>query len=568
MFAALCGVAAPAWAEPPAPPDPEDAAAVVTALLDAARTHSADAAFIAALVDPGPQLDRWVHVLRPYGDLERALSGSRGVVRLDVEGDAVRVLLATAPPLTVVVREVDGTPRITAIEAPACSHCDPRQRWVEDLIAELRRHGTLRDRLQPDLELMRGDDEPDTRWETWSAALESRNHVDQAVATTLAAAEVLGTDDDVVLLRYADGSEDRWRIIPTARGWGVVYDDLAPSSPLRLSAGEARRWRKVSVRQEVGVATWAPSWRTLSGGAARVIGHHVIDAAWQPADDTVLLTVIDGTAPWAAWFQLDIDTQAVVQRWAAPLPDYGRAEVRAGPGGWRSASGDGAAALFAMGGLWTLTPGAETPVTAIERPGRLQHLTLDGATPRWVDTAGALWPTIEGLPDPGEVVALWSDGAHAEVILPDGTLRRSRADAWRDPVPACSGGATAAARRPSDGAWLVVCAAGDTAFAVVHQPGDVVVPYGERAWGGTVAAWSGTGRRLAVAAPPDLGAGVLVWDLLDDEPDLTLDQPGAAKAVFSPDDERLITVSEAGLAVAWDLGLARRARAVRVVQAR
>jgi hypothetical protein len=38
--------------------------------------------------------------------------------------------------------------------------------------------------------------------------------------------------------------------------------------------------------------------------------------------------------------------------------------------------------------------------------------------------------------------------------------------------------------------------------------------------------------------------------------------------VFSPDDERLITVSEAGLAVAWDLGLARRARAVRVVQAR
>jgi hypothetical protein len=548
-------------------PDPAAAAAIVTALLEAARTHSADAAFIAATVDPGPQLDRWLHVLRPYGDLERALNSSRGVVRVDVEGDAVRALLATAPPLAVVVRDVEGTLRITAIEAPACSHCDPRQRWVEDLIAEVRRHGTLRDRLQPDLELMRGDDEPDSRWETWSAALESRLHVDQAVAAALAGAEVLGTDDDVVLLRYADGAEDRWHIIPTARGWGVVYDDLAASSPLRLSAGEARRWRKVQVRQEVGVATWAPSWRTLTGGAGQVIGHRVVDAAWQPADDTVLLTVLDGTAPWGAWFQLDVDRREVTARWPAPLPDYGRAEVRAGPGGWRAASGDGAAALYAMGGMWTLTPAAEAPVVAVDRPGRVKTLILDGPTPRWVDNEGDLWPAIDGLGPVGEVVALWSDGRAAEVVLPDGAVRRSGPAGWRDPVPACPGGATAAARRPSDGAWLVVCAAGDAAFAIVHQPGDVVVGYGERAWGGTVAAWSGTGRRLAVAAPPDLGAGVLIWDLLDDEPDLTLDLPGVAKAVFSPDDDRLITVSEAGLAILWDLGLARRARAVRVVAA-
>lgn len=518
------------------------APALVADLLERARVHALDRVWIDAhVVAPSDSAAaRWRAALAPLGPLERTLAAtvSAGAPELDPRG--VRVALDATPPIDAIIVDRDGEARLLTLEASSCSHCDPRHRWVEGVIADVRRHGTLRDRLQPDLELLRSPETPLSRWETWAPLQEVHLRVDQDVARRIASARVLGTDADVVYLRYADGAEDRWRIVPSPRGWGVSYDDLPATSPLVLGPVEARRWRRVGPRQEAAVATWGPSWQPRYGAAVSV-GHDVLAGAFQPGDDTVQLVVVDAVAPWAGVFRVDPAHQEVLERLAVPLPDYGRgARLVAGPGLARAAVGDDDAIVAAMGGVWRARAGE---IVALGRADTPDAIALGADAPAILRT--------EGSP---RVLAGWREGDAEETVTADGVvhvLHDGVATTW----PTCGGRATAAARRASDGVWLVACDRGARAtFALVSRP--VVSHWGPDGGGGAVAAWSTTGRWLVFDAPE----GLVVWDLLVQKPSLLLPVRDVVAASFRADDGALLTVDRRGEAMVWDLLQAAPAR--------
>ena len=60
---------------------------------------------------------------------------------------------------------------------------------------------------------------------------------------------------------------------------------------------------------------------------------------------------------------------------------------------------------------------------------------------------------------------------------------------------------------------------------------------------------------------------MLLWDLLRDAPDVLVDLPSVTHAAFSPDDDRLLTLTTDGMATVWNLSATRRANAVRIVRA-
>jgi hypothetical protein len=576
----------------------EAARALAEEIVRHARGHRLDRDALTRFIHPGPSESsylRWKEALRPYGPVEQVLAASRGVLHIAGGPGYVRVVLDTLPVLSLVLEDPGEGLRVSGIEATTCVDCDERRRFVLDLLADVRRRGELGDRLQPDLELItRGGSGADVggRWDYWSVAAEDRLRTDLDVVRRLASARVLSSEGEIVTLGWDSGATDTWRVVPTRRGWAVVYDDLGPDSPLRLPASDVRQWRKLSTRQEAAVATWQPLWRPTGLGAGRVVGQRAIGGTWDPHDETLLLTLFDREIPWAAVMRVDPSTGDVMERVALPLPDqqeqrYVGQVVR--PPLMVTDATLTHLSIGVLGRIWSLDRAAGA-VTELGRVKNLTALTLgrDGST-RWVGADGALAPAIPDAPNLGEVVAFHveaGDPTRFEAVLADGRLASwppeapppPPAPATRPPeeaapppavfTPACPSHAVAAARRPEDGSWLVACGPEDAvAFVIVWEPGRAPEAWGTEgapASSTAAAAWSPSGRYVAVPAPADLEASVVVWDLLSERPDVVVGVERPRSVAFSPDGSELLVVDERGQAVLWSLDAARRRASVRL----
>lgn len=419
----------------------EDAASLAEELIERAASHNVDAAWIDAHMLTTPSTaarERWVHLLRPFGPTDLVLGSCHGSTAVVTGPDYVRVVLECRPTLSVVVRQVEGAPRIAAIEATACTQCDERTRFVVDLIADVRRDGELGEHLKPDFELVPADrKDAGSKWESWSALEEARLRADHDVAATLAGAEVVRLEDETVHLKLPDGDEDTWHVISTPRGWAVVYDDLAGSSPLRLSTLESRRWKKASVRQEAAVQTWTPVWRALDGGVGTLIGHHALAATFDPADEIVVAVLLDREVPYAAVAEVDPSTNTVLRRWNIPLPD-GQDPVQLIDGipPERVAFDPTTrkVALAAFGRIWVVDRAADS-VRELTRAKGVTALSWspDTSTFVWVGRGGVVSPvpsTWRGTPTAPDAVGLHVQRAALTTVSGDGAITQ-----WWPPPP-------------------------------------------------------------------------------------------------------------------------------------
>ena len=253
----------------------------------------------------GPRLAHWREVLREDGPAFRALHAARGIAWVSEGPDHHRVVLDSAPLLSLVLNEHDEIVALEHLVHPLFRATTLRRRPHRGC-APTWRAGS---RLHPDLEL-------------WSAASQrlalgrdpcvpyagrpEHRHGDLGTI-------VLSDTEDLVEIRYPDGTTDTWRAHWLGNRWALDYDALSPSSPLRIGPQDTRRWRRLSHRQAIARRTWRPSWAIVDHGVGRSIGHHAVGATFSADGRTVLVATQDLDRAQSALFRS-------IQRPRSPRP--------------------------------------------------------------------------------------------------------------------------------------------------------------------------------------------------------------------------------------------------------
>lgn len=554
----------------PAHAAPATPSALADALLTATRHGQIDDTWVRAHIEPTDDADvaRWADLLAPERPIEATLRGCRGVVTVDAPsaaGTASAVRLDCDPPLVLFAAPADDGWRLRSLGLAGCLECGAHEAFVRGLIAEVGRRGHLGGRLMPGVELIT---DADGRWDYWSATIAARQHADHTVAREIGGATVVSVEDDVVRLRYPNGLEDLWRIVPGPRGWAVSYDDLPSSSPLHLAALEARRWRRPSWRAETALSTWEPVWQA-QGELSLTVGPFIEALAVHPADDTIVAVLVDRAVPMVAVVELDPSIRAVVQRRLLPVPDLDdvaeptvrvRVRVATDPTTRK-------VAVAARTRLFVVDLDAGT-TTDLGKAREVEALAWGPGGPWWIDGDHRLHAPpdqVASHPPLGQVLALHVDADRIEVLQADGvrlTWRRAAPEIVERAETCGEVGATHAALRPDDDGWLVACAPGaPSPWVTLRDPGGTVEP-GPADGAGPLA---GSGRRVALVAPQASDGSVLIWDRMTERPEVLLPGPHPSGLVWSADGDALWVIGPDGTAVAWDLAAARRAHAVRTV---
>ena len=557
--------------------DPHRAEELAIALAAAADSHHLeDVGLQFLMVEPGtPIYERWAFAFRPFGPLETTLAGSRGVLQVAAVGPQTRIVLDTLPRLSLLMAPSATGLRLVAIEPTTCDRCSEPERFVRDLVADVQRRGSLGDRLQLDVELISRAISDAAKWDAWAAAAEGRNQANQALARDLAGITLASVEGDVVTVRWPNGAVEPWTIRMTPRGPAIDVDLLSETSPLRLSSGDAKRFRKSEERQSEATATWEPMWRPVARGAATWLGDHVLAGGFDPLDDHVALVAWNEDIPWAAVLQVDPETRGLGSRVTIALPeDLSPTRIFSGPGAPRAAFDPWLrSAVVSLRGRLFAVPFDQGISKNISQTSGIGAVGFDAAAqPVWIDGDGVLH-TADGAETlaVGAAVGVHVAETGGEAVRADGTLVRwSTEGELSEPIALCerdegstTPAATAATRHPIEGSWLVVCGPQTgTAFARWDAPTGVVHRVPGRIGNGRAVAWSPDGRWFAVPADDDLEAGVVVWDTEADAPALLLGERTSVNAAFSAHGHRLLTVDIDGRALVWDLDLAFRHHAV------
>jgi hypothetical protein len=540
-------------------------------LMAAARRGSAESWLRRWTPDDGRRL-QWRQVLASDSATVSTLRHARGVLHISEGPDYQRAVLDTLPPLSLVMR---GEQAVT-LEPTTCVDCGERERFVLDLLAEVGRYGSLRDRLLPGVELditTAMAEEPRLRSEHWPSMIALRHATDRALATRLAGATVVGVEDDVVTLRLPDGRADTWAVVWREGRWLIDYTRLAEDSPLRLDRSAARRWRYISTRQEALVEGWTPSWHTVAGGVGERVAQDASLARFDPWDDTVWVVMHELDPAETAVFHVDPIAQTVLARHPLPARSL-RGNWRAGPWRerWRAALSPNGHAMLLTGhsGVWVLDTRTGKRVTV----GNSREVSAvawgTGAASgqvAWGREAGEVYVTnAEGrrreLSAGIWTLGLVTDGATTSAVGTDGRVLLWQGDDRKPETFArtCGGEATAASARP-DGAWLVVCGPRANRTWEVHGPLGGPGEYGGyQGAGGTVAAWNPDGTELLTASPE--GVGAVLWDLRSEQPLLAFGYRAFREASFNSTGDRILTVDDAGDVVVWDVARLRARHAI------
>lgn len=551
--------------------------------------------WLLAHVDPGPvgwtaeRQARWRDVLRPDGPLAQVLAEAddpQAVVQAlpagpdGTHGPAApagrEVVLLTRPPLALTVHDgAAGGPHLARLEVTTCVRCGPRERFVADLLAEVRRHGRLGTRLLPDHELdLRSHVAADSgdRNGNLAGALAQRHRHDAALVDLLEGAVVAGEERGVVRVRYPDGRVDTWRITRDG-GWRVVYGDLAPDSPLRLDADARRAWWRTATAEDAAHEGWQPSWQPVDRGAGVVVGHEAAGFGLSPLDGTVWIAVADLDRTTAGLFHVDPDRRTVDARRGVDMPSR-RANLR-WEGSWYDAltvavePASGRAALAMPGHFDTVLPEGPAVPSPSLRPEPIVALAWGEDDAR--DTLVVAWAdgrvehgdaVLQAPPDTGVPIAVALDTLGVELVTDRGAVLRQTTDGLTVTHAVCDGDAHGAARRARDGAWWIAC--GPTARAgAALVPGfrGEATPHGDTPGASRAVAWDASGTRVVTPAPAGHRAALLVLDLLDGTVVAALgraDHP-VRTAAFDPGDEHVVGLLEDGTVIRWDLVEARRA---------
>lgn len=558
-----------------------EAEALVLELLGAARDDVLDLAWVEDHVDPGPSgwtpraFEAWSRLTVPGSSIRGLLARSPGPAHVAVGDGPIRVVLDGLPLLSVVLRDGPEGLRVAGIEPTTCVGCDERTRFAMDLVADVRRRGSLAPRLVPGLDLDVATWlglNPPLRESRWVAALGTYLQGDATVADRIGGAVVFGVEDDRVRLRYADGTEDHWRLTwSEGLGWRVAYEALAPTSPLRLDADEVPSWRRSEDARRHGLETWRPAGVPTVDGAGRRLGEAAVGAGFVALDDLVVIASLSLDRTMSAMFRVEPASGEVLAR--VPLPVEDDRRVLRPVEGWAT--------------RWPFALRRDGRRAAVGTPVGVVEVDLDAGTTRVVRDAGATVTALAWTPD-GHLAFALADGtvevgatslkpsvggapialdvgahgvswvtASGWVVTLDGPEGSGAPRARR----ACEPTAVGADLRARDGTWIVACGPGATAghVRIPWYDGEAEA-YGDTGQPGPAAVgWSEDGDRYVVARP---GGGLVVWNDRAERAEAAFGQETMQGAAFSADGAHLLGVSTKGDVMWWHLPTARRLHGV------
>jgi hypothetical protein len=497
---ALLAVVAIAWWWPgpslaARPPDPDDARTIVSLLVDAIANQAVGADDIYRYFVPAERgfekIDRrrLFEALCATGPLGAVLAHDRPEVAATVVGpDYVRVVLATEPHLSFLVRRSGGEALISRWELTSCTDCREPVRFVADALAAIRDRDERRFVPGIDLFVAGGGAHEDEGFWRWRLAFQVRNFSAGYLRHVARHAEVLDLDIDGVRVDLNDRVET-WPVRYEDGQWMLDYDALPPDSKLRLDASELSLWEDEAKIREKALAWWTPWDRKLpDGGVLRAMGS--IGVGYDPLADRWLVALERLDQRLAGLVALDTDG-LVEQRWAFPNPAAepgGR--VHGWLGGWKLTFSSNAQRLFLSGfdrwWLLDIRPDGTTREMAVGNAGAAAAAWSPGGDLlAWADERGSvhLYEAVHGeertarsvpgtagevvglafSPGGGRLLALWGNGA----------LRDLRAPSL-DPGPlqatACRGAALGLAFVPLSGVAIARCDAMRVPVALTRVP--------------------------------------------------------------------------------------------------
>lgn len=549
---------------------PDPAAELVADVLEQ-LPRGISRAWIEEHVDPGPSgwtdtaLAAWADLLDAEGPLAKAVSAGADVVHVEPGSKGPLVVVDTSPPLAVQLAQLDDTLEIASIRATSCTDCAPRVRWARDLGLAVRHGVSLGDRLRPGLELDITAHLAANRalvGQKWSAFLDLYLHHDHAVAAAVGGAHVRGVRGEVVDVRYPDGRVDTWRIVPDpTMGWRLDYASLAPDSPLRLDGAEARRWRRDSTVRRVRADTWE-AHGALADGLGRRLGEGATGLGVDVRDDTVIIAAIDLDQTLAGTFRVDPVDGAVTGRVDLPIhrqrvlldgrPWHVRWPASLHPRADRFAvtTPDGVRVVDLTEGESRSAGAWPAEVTALGWRG--DEVVVALADRRLV--AGA---DVVPLPSRGAPVAVHAVGDRFEVVTDAGEVVVA-GDAPRIHAEVCDGDAVAAARRPSDGTWAVLCGPTARAHHALIAVAEASPPrrVGDRGVAGGAIDWHPDGHHLVA---PTVDGVMGLWRRADGDVVATFSTEPLHALAFSADGDHLAGLDPHGRVGWWSLPEIRQA---------
>ncbi|MCB9758253.1 MAG: hypothetical protein H6739_00295 [Alphaproteobacteria bacterium] len=419
--------------------------------------------------------------LSPGAALRTALDQGGAVAGVVRGPDYLRVVLDGDPTATLVVRREGSTTVIDRVEISACGLCEEPERFVVDLLADVKRQGVASHRLVAGIELWVADapeDDPD-----WRAALHRRDTEAGYLAFLLDGAQVLGVSGDRVRVSVRDpdriGAEEpfrteTWPVIYLDGRWGVHYAELPEDSALRLAPDDIDRWLRDAVISQAAVRYWRP--RMIEQGAATLIADDVLFLAPRPVQGDLLLYTQDLRRSRAFVALLDPDSGEVTRRIRMPVLSR---QVAVFPAQWRdmfvgalSPSGQ-LLAIAVHDRLWlvdlpsgrlltSLRTGPAVTSLAFAPDGRWLAVGDERGSVQLLDVAEAAWGGRYWPKAARTAHALtWENPEQLLVLWEDGELARLRAPDLAEPEPlgvACCGAVRSMALAPSSGVLMVGCA--------------------------------------------------------------------------------------------------------------
>ncbi len=266
-------------------------------------------------------VERVTQELAPGQRLSRGVLAGRSAVLGVVEGpDYLRVVMQGSPWTTVVVSGGQEA-RIRTLEMSTCGLCEEPERFVRDLLVDVRVRGDGSHRLLPGVELelgahLNGDVERATEW---LAAWQARHVTAGYTRWLLEQAHVAGSAGSWVEVAWGDESE-QWPLVYVGGRWQVEYGALEEHSRLKLSWADVELWKDYQYLEAARVRWWLPLWWEQSGGT--LVAKDLLFVAPRPAQGDLLVYSHDVGRRFAHLALLDPDSGEVLGAFELPtLPE-------------------------------------------------------------------------------------------------------------------------------------------------------------------------------------------------------------------------------------------------------
>ena len=323
------------------PPDLDRSERLVSALIEASSAGAIAPDRIDEWIRP-PVVEGWSRERRqvwaegmsrrlsPEGDIGRSIAGA-GTVGVLEGPDYARVVLDGPPWLTFVVRRAGDGPRIERVETSACGLCEEPERFVADLVADVRA-GRDQMRLLMGLDLYIGEDAlPDgVDPVEWGRSFDRRNVHTGYLRWLLRDAEVASSWGEGVTVTLGERQET-WSVAWRDERWMLDYASLPEDSPIRLAPEEVVTWKYAANVAQAVAEYWLPEMRPV--GDAVLLAEPVMYAAPRRGRGELVLYNQDLGRTAAVLIRMDPLTGEVIAGRSLPLLS---SRLQVAPFDWRS----------------------------------------------------------------------------------------------------------------------------------------------------------------------------------------------------------------------------------------